>query len=204
MPPGGAGHHRPNNVSNPFNQFPQQHNFHANSHYQHQNYNSFNSNNFVSGAPGPTTGFPNNHQHGHSSLFGNGLSNGSGISTGNFGGALNGGVGSGLASSEAQMGFARGAMQEQAGLQDSQIGGLPRGSPRIREVWKGNLEQEMAMVRSLVDKYPYISMVCFYYHTKLLSLTNKLGHRVSRSSCKTNWELCYKSRLPLSMSSYKC
>lgn len=30
---------------------------------------------------------------------------------------------------------------------------------RIRDVWKHNLAQEMAVLRSLVDKYPYISMV---------------------------------------------
>jgi len=31
---------------------------------------------------------------------------------------------------------------------------------RIREVWRNNLAQEMQMLRSLVEKYPYISMVC--------------------------------------------
>lgn len=30
---------------------------------------------------------------------------------------------------------------------------------RIREVWKHNLAQEMATLRQLVEKYPYISMV---------------------------------------------
>lgn len=30
---------------------------------------------------------------------------------------------------------------------------------RIREVWQSNLAQEMQILRSLVDKYPYISMV---------------------------------------------
>lgn len=30
---------------------------------------------------------------------------------------------------------------------------------RIRDVWRGNLAQEMQLLRSLVDKYPYISMV---------------------------------------------
>ncbi len=30
---------------------------------------------------------------------------------------------------------------------------------RIREVWRNNLAQEMQMLRSLVEKYPYISMV---------------------------------------------
>ena len=30
---------------------------------------------------------------------------------------------------------------------------------RIREVWKNNLHEEMAVLRDLVDKYPYIAMV---------------------------------------------
>lgn len=30
---------------------------------------------------------------------------------------------------------------------------------RIRDVWRGNLAQEMQVLRSLIDKYPYISMV---------------------------------------------
>jgi CCR4-NOT transcription complex subunit 7/8 len=30
---------------------------------------------------------------------------------------------------------------------------------RIREVWKGNLHEEMAILRQLVDKYSYIAMV---------------------------------------------
>lgn len=30
---------------------------------------------------------------------------------------------------------------------------------RIREVWKHNLHEEMAVLRDLVDKYPYIAMV---------------------------------------------
>lgn len=32
---------------------------------------------------------------------------------------------------------------------------------RIRDVWKHNLAQEMAILRQFVEKYPYISMVCF-------------------------------------------
>jgi CCR4-NOT transcription complex subunit 7/8 len=30
---------------------------------------------------------------------------------------------------------------------------------RIREVWKTNLKEEMAVLRDLVEKYPYIAMV---------------------------------------------
>ena len=32
---------------------------------------------------------------------------------------------------------------------------------RIRQVWRHNLEQEMAVLRQLIIKYPYVSMVCF-------------------------------------------
>ena len=66
----------------------------------------------------------------------------------------------GLASHAAQMSFAS------ASLQQSNHNGM--GEPgarsslnkgRIREVWKSNLHEEMAMLRQLVDKYPYIAMV---------------------------------------------
>jgi CCR4-NOT transcription complex subunit 7/8 len=30
----------------------------------------------------------------------------------------------------------------------------------IREVWAENLDQEMALLRELVDHYPYLAMVC--------------------------------------------
>jgi hypothetical protein len=30
----------------------------------------------------------------------------------------------------------------------------------IREVWADNLEQEMGVLRDLVEKYPYLAMVC--------------------------------------------
>lgn len=30
---------------------------------------------------------------------------------------------------------------------------------RIREVWKHNLQEEMAVLRDVVEKYPYIAMV---------------------------------------------
>ena len=43
---------------------------------------------------------------------------------------------------------------------------------RIRDVWKHNLAQEMAVLRQLVEKYPYISMVSRW--SLLLGLK---GHR---------------------------
>jgi CCR4-NOT transcription complex subunit 7/8 len=80
---------------------------------------------------------------------------------------------SGLESDAARMGFAHGAaMQQQQAAMGPHGGmdapGLGHGNvkgkgmtPRIREVWKGNLEDEFKILMSLVEKYPYISMVGF-------------------------------------------
>jgi CCR4-NOT transcription complex subunit 7/8 len=84
--------------------------------------------------------------------------NGSGFADSSFG------------SQSARMGFAHGPT---AGLQQPQHGGqvqhgvllehpTMRAQPnkgRIREVWRHNLEEEMAVLRDIVDKYPYIAMV---------------------------------------------
>jgi CCR4-NOT transcription complex subunit 7/8 len=67
--------------------------------------------------------------------------------------------GTGLDGHEARMRFAHGAqLQQEAALGRGHDGTKGMGQ-RIREVWKGNLHQEMDMLRSLVDQYPYISMV---------------------------------------------
>jgi hypothetical protein len=88
-----------------------------------------------------------------------------GASTSVFNGGTIGaqGQGQGLASVAAQQGFARGAaMQEhtahqlEAASMDSKSG----ANSRIRQVWRHNLEQEMAVLRQLIIKYPYVSMVC--------------------------------------------
>lgn len=91
-----------------------------------------------------------------------------------FGGGLNGGLNgagfadTGFGSQSARLGFAHGP----AGLQQPQHAGqvqhgmlmehpTMRSQPnkgRIREVWKNNLHEEMAVLRDLVDKYPYIAM----------------------------------------------
>ncbi|KAI9840269.1 MAG: hypothetical protein M1837_001804 [Sclerophora amabilis] len=109
----------------------------------------------------PSFGNPNSNIN----LFGSSASNNSNFG-GGFGaagvglGARNGGTG--LGSHAAQMGFAHGAA-----LQRQEIGGnLRTGSSegkgmadgRIRDVWKGNLAQEMGVIRNLVERYPYISM----------------------------------------------
>ena len=90
--------------------------------------------------------------------------------TGAGGGGGGGGTaadagGTGLASHAAQMGFARGALQQQQQLHQTHDGRLTLetksggGDARIRDVWKHNLAQEMATLRQLIEKYPYISMV---------------------------------------------
>lgn len=68
--------------------------------------------------------------------------------------------GGGLASQAAQMSFAAAPLQQQGhnGMAESGTRGM-RDKGRIRDVWKGNLHEEMAALRLLVDKYPYISMV---------------------------------------------
>lgn len=74
------------------------------------------------------------------------------------------GGGTGLGSHAAQMGFAHGAALQRQEANDGASQGMSDAKSiakgKIRDVWRGNLAQEMAMLRSLVDKYPYISVVC--------------------------------------------
>jgi CCR4-NOT transcription complex subunit 7/8 len=86
---------------------------------------------------------------------------------------LNGGFGvgadTGLGSHAARMGFAHAANIQQQHGQSQQHNMLVEhpnmrthtNKGRIREVWKHNLHEEMAVLRDLVDKYPYIAMVSF-------------------------------------------
>lgn len=68
------------------------------------------------------------------------------------------------------MGFAHGAqLQQEAAMGRAADGGKGMGQ-RIREVWRGNLHQEMEILRGLVDQYPYISMVSYlgpYQHWEI-------------------------------------
>lgn len=95
----------------------------------------------------------------HMGVFGGGLPNGGqahGFGAGSISMPQAGGTG--LASQEAQMRFAQGAAMQQ----QENTNTMPRAnnmSGRIREVWETNMEAEFAIIRSLVDKYPYISMV---------------------------------------------
>ena len=63
------------------------------------------------------------------------------------------------------MGFQHGAelqQQQQIKEQMRREGGMGSKGQlkiRIRDVWRGNLAQEMELLRDLVESYPYISMV---------------------------------------------
>ncbi|KAF2087596.1 ribonuclease H-like protein, partial [Saccharata proteae CBS 121410] len=145
------------NVSNPFQHLNQQHALQQASHLQ-QHANAGLQGQNMGGHPGFGAGNPN----GNINIFGPAAGN---AGTGGFGGGAGlgggGGGGTGLASHAAQMGFAHGAALQQQ--RDHEAASIASQSSkgmngRIREVWKNNLAQEMAILRNLVDKYPYISM----------------------------------------------
>lgn len=79
------------------------------------------------------------------------------------------------------MGFAH------AGMGMQQVGDaavMRGGNQRIKEVWKSNLDEEMAKIRVLIEKYPYVSMVwCLLSQMWSFSGTNScIGYRISRNS----------------------
>ena len=170
MPPVASSRFGPHIISGPFSQVQQSHLTHHNQQQQQS-----------TSAALPTPTFNNGHHgfgHGNPSTvaspFGS-TSSGNGIA-GAFGSA-NGlaSGGSGLASQAAVMGFAQGAaMQARDALRRS-IGGTGSGKGsmkgRIRDVWRGNLAQEMAILRGLIDKYPFISMVRFLIRRPSMILT---------------------------------
>ena len=145
--------YRPHNTSNPFAGFGQP-SIHQSSHLQHPNNLQHN----LGGHPGFGTG-PN----GGVNIFGPQTGNAGlpgAFGTGGGLGAVGGGTG--LASPAAQMGFAHGAALQQQQAHEAATAGTYTGkgaNSRVREVWKHNLRQEMHILRQLVYKYPYISMV---------------------------------------------
>ncbi|CCE26997.1 hypothetical protein E4U22_002100 [Claviceps purpurea] len=130
------------------------------------------------GAPFHQPGFPSHGQHQGGPMGGNQYLNANaqmspfaGVNGNAFGGGLNGAGGfadTGFGSQSARMGFAHGPAglqqpQHAQQVQHSMLIEQPtlRSQPnkgRIREVWKHNLHEEMAVLRDLVDKYPYIAM----------------------------------------------
>lgn len=148
MAPAGS-RYGPNNMSNPFVSY-NQNQAHQTSHLQHP------SQNFPSQNIGGHPGFANPNLGFFSGTGSTGLAGGF-----QSGGALGGG-GTGLNSHAAQMGFEHGAALQQQQARAA-AGGVTAGtkamSGRVREVWRNNLAEEMELLRHLVDKYTYISMV---------------------------------------------
>ncbi|EKG15919.1 Ribonuclease CAF1 [Macrophomina phaseolina MS6] len=152
MPPA-VSRYPPHNVSNPFQHLNQQHALQS-AHFHSVNAGVQNQN------MGQQPGFGGGNPNGNMNIFGPATSNAS-LAGGFGGGGGLGGGGTGLASHAAQMGFAHGAaLQQQREHEAASMasGGAKGNGMRIRDVWKHNLAQEMAILRSLVDKYPYISM----------------------------------------------
>ena len=107
-------------------------------------------------------------------------------------------VNGGLAGQEASMRFPTSGQMQDGGRQ---LAGPPRyaESPRIREVFRDNLAEEMALIRELIDRYPYISMVSLHgVHGFGYALTCA-GHRIPWGSCTTDGLFQQQARLPLSM-----
>jgi CCR4-NOT transcription complex subunit 7/8 len=115
------------------------------------------------GLPPPSMG---GHNPGfiNPSPMGNGAfaTNGHALSIGgNYGGSgLGMPGGTGLASQAAQISFANASFQQHGQNGMGEGGARNRGKDsRIRDVWKSNLQEEMAILRQLVDKYQYIALV---------------------------------------------
>jgi CCR4-NOT transcription complex subunit 7/8 len=129
------------------------------SHYQHY---PTHSQAHTAGLPPPSLasnpGFMNaNSMSNAFSVNGNSL----GLSGGFGGSGLGMPGGTGLASQAAQMGFANAPLHQHVHSTMSETGSARSAAnkSRIRDVWAGNLLEEIAILRCLVDKYPFVAMV---------------------------------------------
>ncbi len=153
MPPHG-GRFPGHNLSNPFqhlnNPMPQQ-------QLQHQQHQQNMQHQPFGGSQAHNLNLFGQHQSSFQSTagLGGGLGGAGLAAAAPLGGA---GGGTGLDGHEARMRFAHGAQLQENAVR-GQDGAKGLAGQRIREVWRSNLHQEMDMLRSLIDQYPYISMV---------------------------------------------
>lgn len=153
--PAGGGRFGPQGLVGQFTHLQQSHIPHSNQHHPPGS----------AGLPPPSFHTHPGFQHANQSSTLNslaGLTNTNGLATAFSGvGGVTGGIG--LGSNAAAMSFHQ-ASSSQQHSRDSmrRPSGMGKGQNkgRIRDVWQGNLAQEMQNLRELVEKYPYISMVC--------------------------------------------
>tara|TARA_R110002003_G_scaffold48_50_gene4319 strand:- start:8792 stop:9226 length:435 start_codon:yes stop_codon:yes gene_type:complete len=128
-------------------------------------------------------GFGGGNQAHNLNLFGHNQG-GFQSSTGGLGGGLGGalgaaagiggtGGGTGLDGQEARMRFAHGAQLQENAVR-GQDGAKGLAGQRIRDVWRANLHQEMDLLRSLIDQYPYISMVSLSFARRSFASCDRL------------------------------
>ena len=178
-------------------------NFNAFSHYQpsQQAPNSQPTPALTASSLGSHNGFPTPQNTNFNAFTSNGNHNYRSLGNG-----LNGG-GTGSASQAAQMGFAQMGAASDFYPNDG-VGLRTPPTSRIRDVWQSNLEEEMISLRSLVDRFPYISVVsqCFRSHTLSFEDTKAdcssrlvdLGCGVPWNSSQTYGQIQLACRLSLS------